>query len=97
MISPVPVNLSPATVGVVVIFWSIMVFVPIRYLYPTQTRTLRSVTLPLSALWMLGFGVILLQMPNPNMLLVNSSLLFIVYYVALSLYMTFKTTRSAVQ
>ena len=30
-------NLSPVTVGAVLIFWSIMVFVPIRYLYPTRT------------------------------------------------------------
>jgi phosphatidylcholine synthase len=86
-------NLSPTMVGAVLIFWSIMVFVPIRYLYPTQTRTLRSVTLPLSALWMISFAVILLQMPNPNPLLVDFSLLFMVYYVALSLYMTFKTRR----
>jgi len=87
-------NLTPTTVGTVLIFWSIMVFVPIRYLYPTQTRMLRSVTLTMSALWMVSFGVILLQMPQPNQLLIDISLLFMVYYMALSLYMTFRTARS---
>jgi phosphatidylcholine synthase len=90
-------NLSPTTVGAVLIFWSIMVFVPIRYLYPTQTRTLRPLTLALSALWMISFGVLLLQMPNPHPLLIDFSLLFMLYYVALSLYMTYKTTRGAQQ
>jgi phosphatidylcholine synthase len=88
-------NLSPMTVGAVLIFWSIMVFVPIRYLYPTQTRTLRSVTLPVSALWMVSFGVLLLQMPTPSPLLIDISLLFVIYYVALSLFMTYRTTRGA--
>ena len=32
-------------------------------------------------------------MPTPNMLLVNFSLLYMVYYVILSLYMTFRTMR----
>lgn len=86
-------NLAPATVGAVLIFWSIMVFVPIRYLYPTRTVAFRSTTLTLSALWLVSFVVILAQMPTPNMLLVNFSLLYMVYYVILSLYMTYRTMR----
>jgi phosphatidylcholine synthase len=84
-------NLSPTTVGIVLIFWAIMVFVPIRYLYPTQTRMLRSVTLPLTVIWMIAFGVILLQMPAPSALLIDVSLLIMAYYVILSLYLTYKT------
>jgi phosphatidylcholine synthase len=84
-------NLSPATVATVVIFWSIMVFVPIRYLYPTRTEAFRPVTLTLSGLWLISYGVILLQMPNPHPLLVNFSLLYMAYYVILSLVMTAKT------
>ena len=87
-------NLSPMVVGAVVIFWSIMVFVPIRYLYPTRTAAFRSTTLTLSALWLVSFILILLQMPTPSPLLVNFSLLYMVYYVVLSLYMTYQTTRA---
>ncbi|HEX9439547.1 MAG TPA: CDP-alcohol phosphatidyltransferase family protein [Roseiflexaceae bacterium] len=86
-------NLSPMTVGIVLIFWSVMVFVPIRYLYPTQTTAFRPVTLTLSALWLISYGVILLQMPAPNQLIVNFSLLYMAYYMVLSLYMTYKTMR----
>jgi len=86
-------NLTPQTVGIVLIFWSIMVFVPIRYLYPTRTAAFRTVTLTLSGLWLVSFAVILAQMPSPNQLLVNFSLLYMAYYVALSLYMTYRTMR----
>src|SRR6266508_2510066 len=86
-------NLSPMTVGAVLIFCSIMVFVPIRYLYPTRTKAFRSITLTLSAGWLVSFVLILLQMPNPNPLLVNFSLLYMVYYVVMSLVMTYTTMR----
>jgi phosphatidylcholine synthase len=86
-------NLSPMTVGAVLIFCSIMVFVPIRYLYPTRTVAFRSITLTLSALWLVSFVLILAQMPNPSPLLVNFSLLYMIYYVVLSLVMTYTTMR----
>lgn len=86
-------NLSPMTVGAVLIFCSIMVFVPIRYLYPTRTQAFRSITLTLSAGWLVSFVLILIQMPHPNPLLVNFSLLYMVYYVVMSLVMTYTTLR----
>jgi len=86
-------NLSPMTVGTVLIFWSIMVFVPIRYLYPTRTEAFRPITLTLSGLWLISIAIILLQMPNPSPLLVNFSLLYMVYYVVLSLVMTYRIRR----
>ena len=72
-----------------ILFLSVMVFVPIRYLYPTQTRTLRALTLPLTGLWLITYGVLLLQMPEPSQLLIWISLLIVAYYLAMSLYMTF--------
>jgi phosphatidylcholine synthase len=84
-------NLSPMTVGAILIFWSIMVFVPIRYLYPSRTSAFRPVTVTMSALWMICYGLILLQMPNPHPLLVNFSLLYMGYYLVLSLYLTYRT------
>ena len=86
-------NLSPMTVGAILIICSILVFVPIRYLYPTRTIAFRSVTMVLSALWLLSFVLILAQMPNPSPLLLNFSLLYLVYYVVLSLVMTYSTMR----
>jgi phosphatidylcholine synthase len=36
---------------VIILVFSLLVFVPIHYVYPTKTRLLRSVTLPFSFLW----------------------------------------------
>ena len=83
-------NLSPTVTGVVLLFWSIMVFVPIRYLYPSRTATLRTFTLTLNVLWFITYAVILLQMPAPSPLLVYASLLFMVYYFGLSVFLTYQ-------
>lgn len=87
-------NLSPSTVAFYLILFSILVFVPIRYVYPSRTVTFRPLTLAFTALWVVLYVVILLQMPAPSMVLANLSLLYLVYYVLLSLYLTWKT-RSA--
>ena len=71
-----------------------MVFVPIRYLYPSRTATLRTVTYTGGALWGISVFVLLLQFPNPSRLLALVSLLFPAYYIALSLYLHFRTPPS---
>lgn len=84
----VVLNLSPTITALVLIFWAIMVFVPIHYLYPSRMTSLRTLTLALTALWMVSYGLILMQMPNPNQLLVFASLLYMAYYFFLSVYNT---------
>ena len=84
----VVLNLSPAITAVLLVFWSIMVFVPIHYLYPSRMTILRTLTLTLTALWMVSYGLILLLMPRPNQLLVAFSLMYAAYYFFLSVYMT---------
>ena len=49
---------------------------------------LRTLTLALTALWLVSYGLILLQMPAPNQLLVLLSLLYMAYYFCLSVYFT---------
>jgi phosphatidylcholine synthase len=84
----VVLNLSPTITALVLIFWAIMVFVPIHYLYPSRTTNLRTLTLTLTVLWMVSYGLILTQMPNPNQPLVFVSLLYMAYYFFLSVYNT---------
>jgi phosphatidylcholine synthase len=83
-------GVSPAIVSGMLIVFSLLVFVPIRYLYPSRTVTLRRLTLALTTGWMLAYALILLQMPEPNGLLTGFSLLYLAYYVALSVYLTIK-------
>src|SRR5690349_7026040 len=66
----VVLNLSPAITAIALVFWSIMVFVPIHYLYPSRMSQLRTPTLTLTALWLISYGLLLLQLRRPNQALV---------------------------
>ncbi len=83
---------SPGFTSAVLVVCSALVFVPIRYLYPSRTVAFRKLTLAVSGLWLLCYALILLQMPLPSPLLLNVSILFVVYYVGMSLYLTLKRT-----
>ena len=81
-------NLSPITVGTILLICSILVFVPIRYLYPSRTVPLRRLTLFLTGVWLLNYALILQQMPQSQPVLAYFSLFYLVYYVGLSCYFT---------
>lgn len=89
---------APVASGILLVC-SLLVFVPIRYVYPSRTVAFRPLTLALTGLWFLLYAAILLQMPSPDPLLTNLSLLYLVYYLGLSLYLTSKITgrRATVQ
>ncbi|HYN87546.1 MAG TPA: CDP-alcohol phosphatidyltransferase family protein, partial [Ardenticatenaceae bacterium] len=81
-------NLPPLTLSAILLICSILVFIPIRYVYPSRTLAFRPITLVVSALWVLSYALILLQMPNPHPGLLLFSRLCVVYYLGLSLYLT---------
>lgn len=89
-------HFSLLTVGIILVVCSILVFVPIRYLYPSRTVAFRPITLALTGLWLVAYILILVEMPNPSPLLVYSSFLYFAYYVGISLYFTFRAMRPAV-
>jgi len=66
------------------VFAAIMVLVPIKYIYPGRTRTLRPLTICLGLLWGVTLLIILWQLPDPSPSLVAWSLLYPAYYTALS-------------
>ncbi len=76
------------TVAAILVVCSVLVFVPIRYVYPSRTLTFRKLNLTLTSLWIVSYVVILLQMPNPDAFLLAFSLLYLVYYFGVSLYLT---------
>lgn len=65
--------------------FNILVFIPIKYIYPSRTSYLRKLTLALTYL----YGAVgvwgLLQYPNSPKWVVWASLIYIAYYLALSL------------
>ncbi|MGF1470702.1 MAG: CDP-alcohol phosphatidyltransferase family protein [Rubrobacteraceae bacterium] len=80
-----------SVVSAVILACSILVFVPIRYVYPTRTVAFRNLSLLLTTLWLASYAVILLQMPEPEPLVLGFSILYLFYYFGLSLYLSFKT------
>jgi phosphatidylcholine synthase len=69
---------------------SLLVFVPIRYVYPTRTIAFRRLSLTLTALWLVSYAAILLQMPEPDPLILGFAVLYLCYYFGLSFYFSGK-------
>ena len=70
--------------GLLVIVLSVMVFVPIRYLYPSRNTLLQGLTLTLGGIWGVLCLVVVFYLPDPPYGLAAASLFFPAYYLALS-------------
>ncbi|CAA9410260.1 MAG: Phosphatidylcholine synthase [uncultured Rubrobacteraceae bacterium] len=81
------------TVGAILLVCSLLVFVPIRYVYPSRTLAFRKLTITLTALWLLSYVAILVQMPDPDPVLRTLSLLYLVYYFGVSFYISWKMLK----
>jgi phosphatidylcholine synthase len=81
---------GPGTLAAVLVVCSLLVFVPIRYVYPTRTIAFRRLSLTLTALWLVSYAVILLEMPEPDPLILGFSILYLCYYFGLSFYLSSK-------
>lgn len=71
----------------VLIALAILVFVPLRYVYPSRTRTLSGLTTVLGVVWALMLSWILWRLPEVNRPLVLLSAFFPAYYFVLSLWL----------
>ncbi|HWO41895.1 MAG TPA: hypothetical protein VNO43_08845 [Candidatus Eisenbacteria bacterium] len=78
----------------IIILLSVLVFVPIRYVYPSRTRHFPMLTNGLAILWGLALLLIIYMLPTPPRALVFASLLFPAYYIGLSLWLEYRRLRS---
>jgi len=78
-------GLSPWTNAIVLLAFAVLVFVPIGYVYPSRTPTLRTVTLLLGIVWGVSMLAVIAQLRRPSPLLAWGSLAYPVYYGVLSL------------
>ena len=76
--------------AVLLVICSLLVFVPVRYVYPTRTVAFRKLSLTLTALWIVSYAVILLEMPQPDPLILGFSIFYLLYYFGLSFYLSSK-------
>jgi phosphatidylcholine synthase len=81
---------------IIVLTLAVLVFVPIKYVYPsrldylTHNRWLRRAMLVATLLWGVATAVLLLIYPETNFVMVIFSIAYAIFYMAISLYRTFR-------
>ena len=85
---PIVLDVGPTGVAISLVVLTVLVFVPVRYVYPSRTTLLRNLNVALAGMWLATYAVLLVQYPDPNPVVVALSLGYLVYYVGLSLYLT---------
>ena len=87
--------LDVGTTGVAVTLavLTVLVFVPVKYVYPSRTKLLRTLNLGLAAVWLISSAVLLVQYPDPHPVVVVLSLAYLVYYFGVSIWLTVAGTR----
>lgn len=88
-------GLPPAMNASILIVLGVMVFVPIKYIYPNRTELMRPLTLALAIIWAIATIGMLPKVPAPNPILLYTSLGFVVYYFVMSFVLHAHPTRVA--
>ncbi len=78
-------RLGPTPTALWILFLSAMVFVPLRFIYPSRTPTLRWLTISMGLVWAAVMVTCLWQLPDPPRSLLWASLVFPSYYLLVSL------------
>jgi phosphatidylcholine synthase len=87
-------DVSDLVAGLTIVVFTVLVFVPIRYLYPSRMQALQGLTLALTVVWLVAYAVLVVQLPDPDPLVIAASLAYIVYYCGLSVWMTARGARA---
>jgi phosphatidylcholine synthase len=78
----------------VLLGFAALVFVPVRYLYPSRTSTARRSTYVLGTVWAVLVLALLLQFPDPPRTWTIASLFFPAYYFLISVHLHLRSTPS---
>ncbi len=76
--------LSPAANEAILALFGVMVFIPIKYIYPSRTKPLRPLTVMLGFVWGAVTLAMLPGLPRYNPILLYLSLAYIAYYFLVS-------------
>jgi phosphatidylcholine synthase len=85
----------PAWAAAILLGFVVLVFVPIRYVYPSRTVTLRTLTIALGAMWGACLLMMIWRLPSTDGPWAMLSLVFPVYYAGLSLWLDLRSRRLA--
>lgn len=84
---------SPEVTGLLLVVLALLVFVPVRYIYPSRTPDFRRLTLVLTSLWGVQILSLIWWLDAAPRWLLWSAVAYPVYYVALSLYLHLRGRR----
>ena len=88
-------QLSPAICAAVLLGFAVLVFVPLRYVYPSRTKTLRMPTNVLGAAWAATLAWLVWDLPTRHDTVTLITLLYPIYYFVLSFWLD-RQSRSIV-
>jgi phosphatidylcholine synthase len=80
-------HLPPTMAAIILLTLALLVFVPIRYIYPSRTLVLQWPTLILGAIWGLLMSWSVWRLPDGSEPWLTLSLIFPIYYVGLSIWL----------
>ena len=90
-------RLSATTTTALLLVLAALVFVPLKYVYPSRTATLMRTTLALGAIWAVQMILIIWWLPTVPAWLLWSSLAYPIYYFGLSLWLNIRPAASTLQ
>lgn len=83
-------NTPSAVNGLLLLFFAVMVFVPIKYIYPSRTPVFRTLNIGLGFFGFLILCLIMINFDSPDPRLVYLSLIYPIYYLGVSFYLHFR-------
>jgi phosphatidylcholine synthase len=90
-------DLPAGVTAALLVVFSVLVFVPVRYVYPSRTEQLWHTNMALTAGWLVAYAVLVAQLPDPNAVVVGLSLAYVAFYTAESLALTWRHHRGSAQ
>ena len=84
---------APEVNAAILVTFAVLVFVPLRYVYPSRTETLSTLTNGLGVAWALLTIWIVWRLPATDLRWTWTSMLFPIYYFGLSAYLDFRSRR----
>jgi phosphatidylcholine synthase len=88
-------GLNPWVNLVILLFLVLLVFIPIKYVYPTRSTQLRTLTLILIGVYTaMSIWALFISFPTMPNWMIFATFLFFGYYFALSIWLTFKTRKT---
>jgi phosphatidylcholine synthase len=89
-------DFGTTAVAVTLVVLTVLVFVPIKYVYPSRTPLLLGLNMALATVWLVSVAVLVLQYPDPHPVAVALSLAYPVYYTVISVWLTVSDSRRRV-